>query len=78
MMAYCCGLFGALWGTVGVAVSGLLPNPFVAMFLPVLLNMMSYLLPIPALLKPESILQERFNLGGWLTSAAFSTGYITL
>lgn len=74
VMVLACGLFGAVWGAAGVAISGLLPNPFVAMFAPFLLEKFLLMLPVPSILIPRIILRGGFNLGGWRQSVLFSLG----
>ena len=74
VMVLACGLFGAVWGAVGIAISGLMPNPFVAMFAPFLLEKLLLMLPVPSILVPRTILHGGFNLGGWRPSVLFSLG----
>lgn len=74
VMVLTCGLFGAIWGAVGVTVSGLLPDPFVAMFAPFLLERFLLMLPVPAILVSRNILRGGFNLGGWRWSVLYSLG----
>lgn len=74
VMILACGLFGAIWGAVGIAISGLLPNPFVAMFAPFLLERFLLMLPVPSIIVPRTILHGNFNLGGWRQSILFSLG----
>ena len=77
-MLLCCGLYGALWGAAGIAVSGLIPNPFVALFTPFLLESVLRMAPLPPLLKLRVHLFGHFNLGGWGQSILFSVGYMVL
>jgi hypothetical protein len=74
-MVYNSFLFGALWGAAGITVSGLIPNPFVAMFTPFLLNRVIVMFRIPHSMKPETLLNGSFNMGGWAGSLFYATIY---
>jgi len=82
MTMVCSGfLFGAFWGAVGITVSGFIPNPFVAMFTPFLLDRLSVLLVSRGVLSglrlhPTSILNGTFNFAGPLVSMLYATAYI--
>jgi hypothetical protein len=80
-MVYASFLFGAFWGAVGITVSGFIPNPFVAMFTPFLLNQLSVMLVARGvlggfLLHPTTILNGTFNIGGAFISLLYATAYI--
>lgn len=81
-MVYASFLFGAFWGAVGITVSGFIPNPFVAMFSPFLLNQVSVVLIVRGvfggfILHPTTILNGAFNIAGPLVSMLYATAYIS-
>jgi len=71
--AFC---FGAICGALGITVSGFLPNPFVAMFVPFLLIQITEIIPVHLigswLLRPRHVLNGSFNIGGWGGSLAYT------
>jgi hypothetical protein len=73
--AFC---FGAMCGSIGIAVSGVIPNPFVAMFTPFLLIRAIEIIPLQSItqeiyiLRPRHILNGNYNYGGIAGSLAYA------
>lgn len=73
---YAIFLMGALWSSVGLLISTIIPNPFVALFSPYLLYFLQsiFIGKLPNQYNTSRIIKGMFNLG----SVAYNVLYITL
>lgn len=73
-------LVGFMWSVIGLSISAIIPNPFVALFSPFLLFFLqdTFLQKLPSHFKTINIMQGRFNVGGVVTSVIYATVFIGL